>query len=352
MHIAHFSNYYLPVINGVVRSISGFRKSLIDLGHTVFVFAQGAPDYEDQEAFIFRYPMIKLPLQVEVPTAIPISPFVDRLLPPLKLDVIHTHHPFLLGQVAAEKSKELDVPLVFTFHTRYRDYTHYFPIPQEIVQDFVKTAIHTWLADFIQRCNHVVVPSESMREVLVAEYGIENKLTAIPTGIDLHPYLGVDRDAMRSELGWESDFVLISAGRLVPEKNWKTLVQAAGKAYQEIPNLRLVILGDGPGKKDLRKLADQLGLGTRLELPGSVPFDRIPGYLKAADLFGFASITETQGLVTMEGLAAGLPAVAVNATGTKDVIQVGTDGAVGGGCHDRPGSLNGGQQRRIPGYRR
>ncbi|HNB53463.1 MAG TPA: glycosyltransferase [Anaerolineales bacterium] len=93
MHIAYFTNFYHPVVNGVVRSVSAFRQSLTDLGHNVFIFAQHATDYEDAEPFIFRYPAINLPISAKVPAAIPISPFVDRLLPTLKLDVIHTHHP-------------------------------------------------------------------------------------------------------------------------------------------------------------------------------------------------------------------------------------------------------------------
>ncbi|NJN43578.1 MAG: glycosyltransferase family 4 protein [Anaerolineae bacterium] len=109
--------------------MSAFRQSLSALGHNVFIFAQQSSSYEDAEPFIFRYPAVQLPMQIKIPAAIPISPFVDRLLPTLKPDVIHTHHPFLLGQTAAVKAEELGLPLIFTFHTRYRQYVHYFPVP-------------------------------------------------------------------------------------------------------------------------------------------------------------------------------------------------------------------------------
>ena len=121
MHIAHYTNTYHPVINGVVHSVSGFRKALTDLGHNVFVFAQQQNGYEDEDPFIFRYPSLPLPVAVDIPAVIPLSPFIDRLMPSLKLDVIHTHHPVLLGQAAANKAQELDLPLVFTFHTQYRN---------------------------------------------------------------------------------------------------------------------------------------------------------------------------------------------------------------------------------------
>ena len=133
LHIGHFTNFYHPVVNGVVRSVSAFRQGLTELGHNAFVFAQHSPDYVDEEPFIFRYPAVNLPLPIDVPAAIPISPSF--------------------------------VPLVFTFHTRYRDYTHYFPLPQEAVQEFVKSAITTWLAEYMEKCHHIVVPSNSFKEI-------------------------------------------------------------------------------------------------------------------------------------------------------------------------------------------
>ena len=326
MHIAHFTNFYYPVVNGVVRSVSSFRYGLSELGHNVFVFAQQAPDYEDEEPFVFRYPAIKLPLQIDVPAAIPISPFIDRVLPPLKLDVIHTHHPFLLGQAGADKAEELGIPHVFTFHTRYRDYTHYFPIPQETVQEFVKSAIDNWLAEYMEKCHHVIVPSESIRAVLEDGYGLEDRVTSIPTGIRLEPYEQADPHAVRERLGWGDDRVLISVGRLAPEKNWKTLMEAAARVMETRKDLRLVLIGDGPSKEDLEAYADELGVGGQVEFTGKVPFEEIPAHLKAADLFVFASITETQGLVTMEAMAAGLPVVAVEASGTRETVTHMQDG--------------------------
>jgi len=123
LHIAFFTNSYYPVLNGVVRSVASFREGLMKQGHNVFVFAQYDPNYKDEEPFIFRYPSLPLPLG-DISAAIPVSPFVDQLLPALKLDVIHTHHPILLGQTAARKAAELGLPLVFTFHTQYWEYTH------------------------------------------------------------------------------------------------------------------------------------------------------------------------------------------------------------------------------------
>jgi len=321
MHIAQFTNAYLPVVNGVVRSVSTFRNSLTEIGHNVFVFAQEDHHYIDKEPFIFRYPSVHLHYPVEIPAVIPMSPFVDRLIPSLKLDVIHTHHPILLGQAAAIKAQELDLPLIFTFHTQYREYSHYVPFPQEAVQKFVKDAVYNWLREFMVNCQHIVVPSESMLDILIKDYGLEDHYTVIPTGIDLRPFKEADGKLVRANQGWGNDIIMISVGRLAPEKNWQTLLKAVSLAIRNELNLRLVILGEGPERNNLEDLSKTLGIANHVEFLGEVAFKDIPAFLKAADLFGFASTTETQGLVTMEALAAGLPVIAVNASGTRDVIE-------------------------------
>lgn len=326
MHIAHFTNFYLPVINGVVRSVESFRQELARQGHNVFVFAQDDSDYKDEAPFIFRYPSLSLPMQVEIPAVIPVSPFVDQLLPALKLDVIHTHHPVLLGQAAAKKAEELNLPLVFTFHTQYREYTHYFPISQETFQEFLKDTVQTWLQDFMRQCQHIVIPSQSMKDILVRDYGLQERYTVIPTGIDLEPYRLADGKKLRASKGWQADKVLVSTGRLAQEKNWPTLLMAAQKVYRKHPDLRVVLIGDGPEKNTLQKLAAELGIAERVTFTGNLPFSDVVVYLKAADIFGFASVTETQGLVTMEALAAGLPVVAVDASGTRDIVDNGKQG--------------------------
>lgn len=326
MHIAFFTNYYHPVVNGVVRSVASFREVLMKQGHNVFVFAQADANYVDTEPFIFRYP--SLPLPGDISTALPVSPFVEQLLPSLKLDVIHTHHPVLLGQTAARRANEMGLPLVFTFHTQYWEYTHYVPFPMEAVQEFLKNRIHQWLREYIQKCQHIVIPSESMRELLLREYGLDDLYTVIPTGTNLEPFLTADGKALRREKGWEKETVLISIGRLAPEKNWDTLLQAFAKVAPEYPDLRLVLIGDGPAKDSLQQLSSDLGVAGQVTFTGALPFAEIPSYLKAANVFAFASVTETQGLVTIEAMAAGLPVVAVDGSGTRDIVE-----------HDKQGFL-------------
>jgi glycosyltransferase involved in cell wall biosynthesis len=296
------------------------------MGHNVFVFAQQADEYKSDEAFIFRYPSLDLPISVDIPAVIPVSLFADRLLPALKLDVIHTHHPVLLGQTAANKARQLKLPLVFTFHTQYQEYSHYFPLPQKVVQEFVKDMIYDWLAEYIQSCHHIIVPSRGMQKILEQKYGLAEGFTVIPTGIDLSIYQQADSTGLRAQMGWEEEKVVVSVGRLAKEKNWRTLLDAVALAREDHPDLRLALIGDGPERQALEKHAQTLGVASHVNFLGKIPFSEVPRYLKAADCFGFASITETQGLVTLEAIAAGLPVVAVDATGTSDIVRDGQEG--------------------------
>jgi glycosyltransferase involved in cell wall biosynthesis len=120
--------------------------------------------------------------------------------------------------------------------------------------------------------------------------------------------------------------VLVSIGRLADEKNFGTLLDAVVQVMREQDDVRLLLIGDGPQREDLEKHTQELNIADKVKFTGRIPFEEIPGHLKAADLFVFASITETQGLVTMEAMATGLPVVAVAATGTSDAVVNGQEG--------------------------
>jgi glycosyltransferase involved in cell wall biosynthesis len=178
----------------------------------------------------------------------------------------------------------------------------------------------------MQKCQHIVIPSESIKEILVKNYGLEERYTVIPTGTNLEPYRCADWKSLRKEKGWQDETVLISVGRLAPEKNWDTLLHAFAKVCQQRSGLRLVLIGDGPARATLESLAAELGITERVAFTGSLPFEEVPCYLKSADMFTFASVTETQGLVTIEAMAAGLPIVAVDGSGTRDIVEHGKQG--------------------------
>jgi glycosyltransferase involved in cell wall biosynthesis len=327
MRIAHFSNTYKPNINGVARSVSTFRDALTRLGHHVFVFAQEAPrKYEETEPYIFRYPAVNVP-QFNYSVTMPHSNMVNKMLPSLKLHVIHSNHPILLGDVAANRAKKLGIPFVFTFHTRYIDYADEYTdayVPWS--QAFVAGIIAEGLAKYMNQCQHIVTPSDSIKDSLAEYAGLTDKVTTIPTGIDMEPFQQADGQKIRQKYNWSDEIVLVSIGRLAEEKNVKILLSAVAQVMKENDNVRLLLIGDGPQRSELEKYAEDLGITSQVEFTGRIPFDEVPAHVKAADIFCFASITETQGLVTMEAMAAGLPVVAVDATGTSDAVDNGVEG--------------------------
>lgn len=317
LRIALFSNVYLPTTNGVVVSVESFRKALTRLGHHVYVFGPHSGDIGDRAPYIFRYPALELPLQ-KYPLALPISPYVDHLFTNLKPQVLHANHPALLGRVAMKKSQEFKLPLVFTYHTRYADYAHYAdPLPQERVREFIEH----WVGMFMTECHQVIVPSQSIRDMVCELYQIERGISVVPTGVDTARFGQHSRSAAREQLGWSpEDEVLISVGRLAREKSFDVVLKCLHK-LSERPKTRLVIIGDGDEREALGRLAKDLGIGQRVTFTGLIPFDKVPLYLAASDLFVFASVTETQGLVTLEAMASGLPVVAVDASGTREAVD-------------------------------
>ena len=163
------------------------------------------------------------------------------------------------------------------------------------------------------KCHHIVAPSQSIKNLLENNYGIEDHVSVVPTGIDAKRFSKYSREQARHELGWDPhETILISVGRLAKEKNFDLLLEAFALLKQE--NLRLVIVGGGDERANLEKLAE--GLKVTFTGPQDVPIR-----LAASNLFVFASVTETQGLVTLEAMASGLPVVAVYASGTRDAVS-------------------------------
>ena len=328
MRIAHFTNTFIPTISGVVRNVATIQKSLTELGNQVFIFTEKVNGHANPHPHIFRYPTLNFRLPMDFPAIFPFSPTIDKQLTQLQLDIIHTHHPFSLGHAAAAKARRLNLPLIFTFHTLYWEHAHYVPLPASLAQKIVREIIEKRVRDFVRRCDHIVVYTESLQRMLRTKYDLGNKVSVVPTAIDLAPYQSLNPMEIRSQLGWGIDPVMISVGRLGIEKNWMTLLEAGIHAMRVCPKLRIVIIGDGPERDRLQHYALNQGADGQVSFMGKIPFEEIPKYLKAADLFGFASTTETIGRVTIEALAAGLPIVAVNATGTRDIVE-----------HDREGLL-------------
>ena len=320
MRIAIFSNAYLPSISGVVNSITLFRKGLIAAGHEVHVFAPEYEEYEDEEPYIFRFPALDLSDQLDISIIVPIKNRIEPTVEGIKPVLIHSQHPVWMGDLAVSFARSLNIPLVFTFHTQYEKYVqHYTPIASKLAGLITDEVIKRYL----RNCEHVVVPTESIREMLAKNYGIERGVSVVPTPVDLVKFQDIQPEKIRASFGLEGKEVLLFVGRLSREKGLDMLLQAFILIQELRPGVRLLLLGRGPYEEALKAKQAKLGLKNLVIFAGAVPHEEVPGYYAAADLFVFPSTTETQGLVIIEAMAAGLPVVAVRAPGAVDVLTEG-----------------------------
>ncbi len=317
MRIGMFANAYLPVINGVVRSIMLYRKGLLAQCHFVGVFAPDVRNYEDEEPFIFRYPAIPLPTQLNYSFPVVTAPHITWMVPRLKLEVIHAHHPIIVGVEARRFSEELDIPLVFTFHTMYHEYTHYF---LGMDNDIVKQIVRRMVRDYANRADYIIAPSPAVVEQMPL-YGIEKPVEILPTPVDLDQFGTRPRPPMSNPLRVR----LIYVGRVAKEKNLEFLLRAFKQAAAQDDRLELRIVGGGPSLEDLKKYAARLKIAHRVHFTGMVPFAQVVDELHDADLFVFSSTTETQGLVVLEAMAAGLPLVLVSSDALLYFVNPGSD---------------------------
>ncbi|TDA65849.1 MAG: glycosyltransferase family 4 protein [Clostridia bacterium] len=323
MRIGFFTDSYHPYTSGVVRSLEIFQEELRCRGHQVYIFAPNYPDCPPEED-VFRFFSIPAVTQKNFTLAVPLSPTLSRRVKSLELDIVHVHSPFLLGSVGARWARRLGLPLVFTYHTRYEEYVHYFPFFPQVSRPVVRY----YVRDFSNRCNLVVAPSGSMAEKLQGD-GVRSPVTVVPTGIRYARLQGGEPGWLRHRYGIpEGVPVLLYVGRLAREKNLEFLLEAFQQILRQEPECRLVMVGSGPAREELVRRAARLGVAGRLVFTGVLPPPEVANCYQGADLFLFASLTETQGLVLVEAMAAGLPVVAVQAGGVTDVLQDGRQGFI------------------------
>jgi len=322
MRVVMFSNTYKPTISGVVTSIALFREGLIKANHEVHVIAPETQNYVDDEPYIFRYPALDLPEGLDLDLSL-ILPFKRSMLPTirgLKPALIHSHHPYMMGGLAATFARDLVLPLVFTFHSRYIQHIKaYVPL----VSDLAEVVMGEFIVRYLKQCSHIIAPTDSIRDFIQREYDIDVPVTTVSTPVDLSRYQNLEPERVRADWDLAGSEVLLNVGRLAPEKNLAFLIQTFAKVAAKRPQARLLLVGQGPSANTLKQLTQTLNLSEKVIFTGAVPYEEIPHFAAAADLFVFPSQTDTQGLVLAEAMAAGTPVVAVKAPGSVDVLAEG-----------------------------
>jgi 1,2-diacylglycerol 3-alpha-glucosyltransferase len=325
MRIGLFTESYEPVINGVSTSVKTLALELLAEGHEPTVLAPRYPGYADNtDVPVRRMPSWVSPWNPENPFAhSPLlgQPMVLRNLP---LDVVHTQQPFGMGHHGLRLARQLEVPLVSTFHTLYHEYTHYVPLPSAVSSWWLSRHLRLYYG---HACTRVIVPSRATGEVLIRLGVPEEKLTVVPTGIPaLRPVLASEVAAVRQRYSLpELAPVLLYVGRIAREKNIELLFEAL---RQWPSDAILLLVGGGPALESLKSEAEARGLATRIRFAGFVPRIDLPPIFAAATLFVFPSITDTQGVVLSEAQSNGLPCVVARGGGAPEFVRDGIDALI------------------------
>jgi glycosyltransferase involved in cell wall biosynthesis len=322
LNVLTMTNTYLPHVGGVARSVASFTEALRRRGHRVVVVAPTFEDLPEKETDVVRVPAMQNFNGSDFSVRLPIPGLLTTALEGVPLDVVHSHHPFLLGDTALRVAALRDLPVVFTHHTMYEQYTHYVPGNSPALKTFVVELA----TEYANLCDHIIAPSASVAEVLRGR-GVTTPITAVPTGIDPHRFARGDGAAARHKHGIPAGaFVVGHVGRLAPEKNLAFLARAVAGFLRSEENGWFFVVGNGPSREEIEAVFAERGLSSRLRLAGVMQGEDLADAYHAMDVFAFASQSETQGMVLAETMTAGVPVVAVDAPGVREVVKDGEDG--------------------------
>ena len=327
MKIAMLTNNYKPYMGGVPISIEHLAEAIRAEGHEVYIFA---PTYQNQvvEEYVIRYP--SFPITVAgAPTPNVLSKMIEKKVVELGIDVIHVHHPALVGNVALRLKKKYHIPVVFTYHTRIEAYLHYIK-PIEWMEH-ATGIIDRYMCWFCNQCDLIVAPTEGIRNYLT-EKGIAVPIKILPTGVKEEAFYAKPQllYPLKEQYKKDVDYLLCSVSRLAKEKNLDFQIEGLKLLKESLKkkgkSFRYLLIGDGPEYESLKKKIKQNDLEKEVILTGRIENKHISTYQKACDAFLFSSKSETQGIVILEAMAAGNPVIAVNASGVCDLVEDGHNG--------------------------
>ena len=322
MNIWMMTNTFTPFVGGVARSVAAFADHCRKAGHRVVVVApvfEGMPPWEED---VIRVPAIQDFNGSDFSLALPALGILASQLEECRPDIVHSHHPHLLGNTAVRIACRLNCPLVFTHHTMYEDYIHYVPTGASRLREFVIALV----TGYCNLCDCVIAPSQSVASML-RDRGIQTPIEILPTGVEVRHFAqGNGAQFRRSHRIPQKAFVAGYVGRLAPEKNLLFLAEAVRAHLARTPCGHFLVVGSGPSAKEIGEVFAGADMGKRLHLVGSLEGQALVDAYHAMDVFVFASRTETQGMVLTEAMAAGKPVVALDGPGVREVVRDGSNG--------------------------
>ena len=313
MRIGIFSETYAPYISGLVTSEMMLKKALEKQGHEVYVVTANLESFKynyDEEERVLKIPGIPTGIYDSRMTSIYPIPAVNKIKS-WKLDVIHSQTEFAIGTFARLIAKQYNIPLVHTYHTMYEDYIYY--ITKGYFEKSSKKLVE-YLTKFYcdKTATELIVPTSKTYKLFKEKYKVEKNINIIPTGIEVERFFKESINLkelleLKKTLNiGKKDFVLLFVGRLGEEKNVEFLIKAHKELIKEDPNIKLIIVGDGPDKEKYEELTSKLELEKNIIFTGKAAWEEMPYYYHIADVFVTASKTETQGLTVIEAMASNL----------------------------------------------
>lgn len=312
MKVVFLTECYHPIKNGVVNCIDLIKEELNNLGHEVKIIS---PNLLRSHNGLIQVPSFNISGDRGYHLCFP-ALSAQAVQAIRDCDIVHSHHPFVMGLWGQNLAKRYNKPFVLTNHTQYLTYV------RVIMGKFFEHPVRTYLKGFYGRCDKIVVPSheiESQVQALTAASTIN-----IPNGINTRRFRQGNGNAVRFRLGIKpQEKVLLYVGRVSPEKSIINLIQSLELVKHDF---NLIMVGDGPDLGRAKKMVSKLSLVGRVHFVGSVPYSEVPDYFAASNIFVSCSTSEVYPLVMMEANAAGLPCVAPPAPGNSEIIESGITG--------------------------
>lgn len=322
MKILMMTNTYAPMVGGIEQSIKAFTSEFERLDHEVLIVAPECEGAPPDEAGVIRIHAIQNFNNSDFSMALPMSSLLPELMKTFKPDIIHCHHPFWMGDIALRLSSQYKIPMVFTYHTMFEQHMHYLPIQNDGMKNFIVELF----AGYANLSDQVIAPSESVRAILL-ERGVKKPIEVVPTGVDLAKFSKGEGGVIRKRFGIPSDAVVIGTiGRLAIEKNLEFLIRCVAGFLKKNPKAHFLLAGEGPLQDSVKTIFSGKEIAERLHMTGSLHGQDLIDCYHAMSVFAFASLSETQGIVLIEAMAAGLPIVAIDACGVREVVKDGYNG--------------------------
>ncbi len=324
MRIGIFSDTYEPHVNGVVTSIKTLKEHLEAEGHKVFIVTSSDSFFRfELGEDILRIPGLRVKALYDHRLTSIYSIRAMMIIKSWNLDIIHTHTEFGIGTFSRFVSAQLNIPIVYTYHTMYEEYVHYILPGKLMKKSLLPRKMVVRLSGII--CNistKVIVPTQKVKNALL-NYGVKREITVIPTGINLNQF-SLDESKVMSikhSLGIEDDdIVAIFVGRLAKEKNIAFILEALVSNIKENKRLKFLVVGSGPSEPELKALSVSLGISDNVIFVGEVAHSDIQNYYAISDIFVSASKSETQGLTIIEAMASSKPVLVYNDPSYYDAV--------------------------------